>query len=186
MTISPLTSNSSPTQAAGASPAGGADSSSNPLLSMSSGNTFLQLLVAQLKYQDPMNPTDPTQFMSQTAQMSEAANMASLIQSEQSLLSDMGTLASTSMIGKQVTAKLADGSTVSGVVSSVGIEASGPVLNVGKSSVPLGSVTSVTDPSAPPSTSGSTSGTTTSGATTSGSSTGGTSTGGSSTTGTAA
>jgi len=33
-------------------------------------NQFLTLLVAQLKNQDPMNPTDPTQFVSQLAQFS--------------------------------------------------------------------------------------------------------------------
>ncbi len=33
-------------------------------------NEFLTLLVAQLKNQDPMNPTDPTQFVSQLAQFS--------------------------------------------------------------------------------------------------------------------
>ena len=32
---------------------------------------FLQLLVAQIKNQDPMNPTDSTQFVSQLAQFSE-------------------------------------------------------------------------------------------------------------------
>jgi flagellar basal-body rod modification protein FlgD len=32
---------------------------------------FLQLLVAQLKNQDPMSPTDGTQFVSQLAQFSE-------------------------------------------------------------------------------------------------------------------
>jgi flagellar basal-body rod modification protein FlgD len=32
---------------------------------------FLQLLVAQLKNQDPMNPTDSTLFVSQLAQFSE-------------------------------------------------------------------------------------------------------------------
>lgn len=32
---------------------------------------FLQLLVAQLKNQDPLNPTDSTQFVSQLAQFSE-------------------------------------------------------------------------------------------------------------------
>lgn len=32
---------------------------------------FLQLLVAQMKYQDPMNPTDSTQFVSQLAQFSD-------------------------------------------------------------------------------------------------------------------
>jgi len=33
--------------------------------------TFLKLLVAQMKNQDPMNPTDSTQFISQLAQFSE-------------------------------------------------------------------------------------------------------------------
>jgi flagellar basal-body rod modification protein FlgD len=32
---------------------------------------FLQLLVAQLKNQDPLSPTDSTQFVSQLAQFSE-------------------------------------------------------------------------------------------------------------------
>jgi flagellar basal-body rod modification protein FlgD len=32
---------------------------------------FLQLLVAQIKNQDPLNPTDSTQFVSQLAQFSE-------------------------------------------------------------------------------------------------------------------
>lgn len=36
-----------------------------------SKDLFLQLLVAQLKNQDPLNPTDSTQFVSQLAQFSE-------------------------------------------------------------------------------------------------------------------
>lgn len=166
MTLDPLSATSTavlgPTSASGDSTAG----SSNPLLNMSSGNTFLQLLVAQLKYQDPMNPADPTQFMSQTAQMSEAANMAAMMDSEKSLLSDMGTMASTSMIGKQVTAKLPDGTPVTGIVSSVGIESTGPVLHIGTSSVPLSAVTSVTAAPTSTSTTSSTTSTTSSGSTT--------------------
>jgi len=46
----------------------GASSSSN---GMPTENTFLQLLVAQMKYQDPTNPTDSTQFVSQLAQFSQ-------------------------------------------------------------------------------------------------------------------
>jgi len=34
-------------------------------------NTFLQLLVAQLKNQDPMNPADGIQFVTQLAQFSQ-------------------------------------------------------------------------------------------------------------------
>jgi flagellar basal-body rod modification protein FlgD len=43
-------------------------------------NMFLQLLVAQLKNQDPMNPTDGTQFlgeMAQFQQLEQSANMGS-------------------------------------------------------------------------------------------------------------
>jgi len=36
-----------------------------------SKDTFLQLLVAQIKNQDPMSPTDSTQFVAQLAQFSE-------------------------------------------------------------------------------------------------------------------
>jgi flagellar basal-body rod modification protein FlgD len=41
-------------------------------------NMFLQLLVAQLKNQDPLNPTDGTQFVGQLAQfqqLEESLNM---------------------------------------------------------------------------------------------------------------
>lgn len=34
-------------------------------------NVFLQLLVAQLRNQDPMNPTDGTQFLTQLAQFQQ-------------------------------------------------------------------------------------------------------------------
>jgi flagellar basal-body rod modification protein FlgD len=48
--------------------------SSGASLSPSNGvneQVFLNLLVAQLKNQDPMSPTDSTQFVSQLAQFSE-------------------------------------------------------------------------------------------------------------------
>lgn len=36
---------------------------------------FLQLLVSQIKNQDPLNPTDSTQFVAQLAQFSELEQM---------------------------------------------------------------------------------------------------------------
>lgn len=39
---------------------------------------FLQLLVAQIKNQDPLNPTDSTQFVSQLAQFSELENVVAI------------------------------------------------------------------------------------------------------------
>ena len=60
----------------------GADTSTNPTSSNASGSspstegianetTFLQLLVAQIKNQDPLNPSDGTQFIAQLAQFEQ-------------------------------------------------------------------------------------------------------------------
>ena len=46
-------------------------SSSSSLNSLTSESTFLQLLVAQIKNQDPLNPTDSIQFVGQLVQYSE-------------------------------------------------------------------------------------------------------------------
>jgi len=49
---------------------------------------FLQLLVAQLKNQDPLNPMDGTQFVSQLAQFSELEQMIGVNQGVQQLVAD--------------------------------------------------------------------------------------------------
>ena len=43
-------------------------------------NMFLQLLVAQLKNQSPLNPMDPSQFVGQLAQFSELSTVTSIYQ----------------------------------------------------------------------------------------------------------
>jgi flagellar basal-body rod modification protein FlgD len=48
-----------------------ADAMAKSTSSMANTNTFLQLLVAQIKNQDPLNPTDSVQYVSQLAQFSE-------------------------------------------------------------------------------------------------------------------
>lgn len=62
--ISPITSSTSAT-------ATGSSSSTALGSSPPSEEMFLHLLVAQLQNQDPLNPTDSTQFVSQLAQFSE-------------------------------------------------------------------------------------------------------------------
>jgi flagellar basal-body rod modification protein FlgD len=43
-----------------------------------SEQVFLQLLVSQIKNQDPLNPTDSTQFVSQLAQFSELEQVVAI------------------------------------------------------------------------------------------------------------
>lgn len=60
--------------------------------SLGNQNVFLQLLVAQLKYQDPTSPADGTQFVTQLAQFSDLSNttqMASDLDSIKQILSSM-------------------------------------------------------------------------------------------------
>ncbi len=49
-------------------------------------DTFLKLLVAQLKYQDPSSPSDPTQFMSETAQFTVVQKLDALSTLDQKVL----------------------------------------------------------------------------------------------------
>src|ERR1700733_5671870 len=48
--------------------------------SQSLNNMFLQLLVAQLQNQDPLDPQDPSQFVGQLAQFSELSEVTSIYQ----------------------------------------------------------------------------------------------------------
>ncbi|HUO31238.1 MAG TPA: flagellar hook capping FlgD N-terminal domain-containing protein [Bryobacteraceae bacterium] len=55
----------------GSSSTTSSQSSTDALSSSDSEGVFLQLLVSQLQNQDPLNPTDSTQFVSELAQFSE-------------------------------------------------------------------------------------------------------------------
>lgn len=96
--------------------------------SMPSGfdaQTFLQLLVAQLKYQDPMNPTNPSDLLAQTAQMYSVEALNQLLQTQQGAATNQATLMGTSLIGKTVTATDPQGKEVTGVVSAVKVSTAG-------------------------------------------------------------
>ncbi len=72
MTIQPMaTQNQSKT---GSSSTSSQDQSLNNV----SENQFLQLLVAQLKYQDPTSPTDSTAFVTQLAQFSSLEQLVAI------------------------------------------------------------------------------------------------------------
>jgi flagellar basal-body rod modification protein FlgD len=57
-------------------------------------NTFLQLLVAQLQNQDPMQPTDGMQFVTQLAQFSQLESLYGIQDNTSTLVTDLGGTAS--------------------------------------------------------------------------------------------
>lgn len=106
------------------------------------GNTFLQLLVAQLKYQDPTKPADSTAMLAQTAQFHMVETLQQLSEQNAQLLSQQGMLNAVTLVGRTVSYSQ-DGQTASGTVGSVRMTADGPLLGVGGAEVPLSAVTSI-------------------------------------------
>jgi flagellar basal-body rod modification protein FlgD len=106
-------------------------------------DTFLKLLVAQLRYQNPLDPQDGSQFLAQTAQFTMVEKLSSLETQAKSSLAANQTLAASSMIGREIVYKDANNADQTGVVSSLKITADGPVLKVGNANVPLARVTEV-------------------------------------------
>ena len=92
--------------------------SSSGLNQLDNSQTFLKLLVAQLKNQNPDNPTDPTSFMTEIAQMTA-------VQSQTTLNAEEQTVAADSMIGREVNGTGTDGKQVSGTVTGVLLTSSG-------------------------------------------------------------
>ncbi len=52
--------------------------STTPEQSLSGANDFMTLLVAQLQAQDPMSPMDPSEFMSQLAQLQSVSELQTI------------------------------------------------------------------------------------------------------------
>src|SRR5271163_4816060 len=64
---------------------GSSTSSASSVGSLTSEQTFLQLLVAQIQNQDPLNPTDSIQFVGQLVQYSELEQLMGINQGVQTL-----------------------------------------------------------------------------------------------------
>jgi flagellar basal-body rod modification protein FlgD len=105
-------------------------------------DAFLQLLVAQMKYQDPMEPTSNTEYISQYAQFSELEAM-------NNLSSNMDLQRATSLVGKEVIVKStgASGEPVytQGRVDFVSQEGSKAYLNIGGKKYSIDDLDSVVD-----------------------------------------
>jgi flagellar basal-body rod modification protein FlgD len=87
-------------------------------------NDFFTLMAAQLQYQDPMNPTDDSQFMGQMAQFSSLEQLTSIS-------SSLNFSLASSVVGKNVefshlNYQTGQTDTGTGVVSSVDVSGSTP------------------------------------------------------------
>jgi flagellar basal-body rod modification protein FlgD len=110
--------------------------------SLADQDTFLKLLVAQLKYQDPSNPADSTQFLAQTAQFTQVEKLGQIAE----LMQAQQLIGASALVGRTVTYQDADGATHTGVVTKTKLNGdSEPTLVVGNMDVQLSKVTEVSN-----------------------------------------
>jgi flagellar basal-body rod modification protein FlgD len=108
-------------------------------------NDFLKLMMDQLQNQDPLNPSDPTQYMSELAGFSSLEQETQIAQSTASASTQQASSSALGLLGHTVSYQDASGVTQSGVVSKIDFSSSGPSLTIGAATgISLGSVTEAT------------------------------------------
>ena len=108
-------------------------------------DTFLKLLVAQMKYQDPGNPADTNQLMAQTATFSQVEKLEEIAKQNASMLALQRSSSAGAMVGQTVTYTDSTGTSRTGVVTSVRLatDKAEAEATVGGVSVPVGRITDV-------------------------------------------
>lgn len=122
---------------AGSTPATGSPGASSGNIGGLTMANFLTLMTAQLKNQDPLNPTDSNQFLNQLSELSTVEGIAQMNTSMNTLSNSMlssQALASVSLVGKGVLAQAdaanyASGQTLGGAVD-VPTGATGVTLSI--------------------------------------------------------
>jgi len=111
------------------------DTFTNPSSTLNQAD-FLQLLVAQIQYQDPMNPQSDTQM---AAQMAQFTTLQQTTQSTNSL----AMMQANSLIGSTVNVQVDSQNSAAGVVTGVVLNNGTPEITINGANYNLSQVTSV-------------------------------------------
>jgi flagellar basal-body rod modification protein FlgD len=108
-------------------------------------DTFLKLLVAQMKYQDPSNPASSSELMAQTATFSQVEQLQQIAGQNTAMLALQRATTAGSLVGQTVTYTADDGTATTGKISSVVLatDASEAMASIGGVAVPMGRITEV-------------------------------------------
>lgn len=106
-------------------------------------DAFLQLLVAQLRYQDPLKTVDQTAFMQQLATMSSMQQQFSLNAQMGALVNQERLAQAMGLLGRTVQGTDNNGNAVGGTVDAVKVIGGAPYLQVGAALVAFDQVSTV-------------------------------------------
>jgi flagellar basal-body rod modification protein FlgD len=107
--------------------------------------TFIELMIAELQNQDPLNPLDNKDMLAQISQIREVGATDKLTETLNSVLLGQSIASATNLIGAEVDALADDNQRVTGIVKQVAIENGEPRLIVdgafgGTASIETGNV----------------------------------------------
>lgn len=104
---------------------------------------FLQLLVSQIRYQNPLDPMDNNEFLAQTAQFTMVEQITRVAEQQTELLAFQRATLAAGMIGQTVTGiDEVGGEEISGIVDLVVYNFGEPQLVIGGVRIGLDEITS--------------------------------------------
>ena len=125
-----------PTASAASAPPAAQPAPANPA-SVLGQNDFLKLMVAQLQSQNPLQPANTNEYISELAQFTQVEQMTNLANANE-------LTGAVQLIGRTVTYSDGSGAATTGKVQSVQSSASGTTVTVeGKPGVAVSSITAV-------------------------------------------
>jgi flagellar basal-body rod modification protein FlgD len=104
---------------------------------------FMQLLMAQLKNQDPMKPMEDKEFITQLAQFSSLEAIEKMTEQMEELTGSQMLMQAATLIGKNVSAKLPSGEVVTGQITQVKMMDGKPVAVVNGKDVDTSLITQI-------------------------------------------
>ena len=106
-------------------------------------DSFLKMMIAELQNQDPMNPMDNAQMLTQISQIRSIASNDKLTTTLENVSRGQSFSTASTLIGKTVTGVNTLGNEITDTVDRVVFEDGVPKLHVGSSIVPLDNITAI-------------------------------------------
>jgi len=98
---------------------------------------FMQILLAQLTHQNPLEPMDNAEMLSQFSQLNSLQELRGIHTSMETVSAVNQTTYLAGLIGKTVKAQRADGKIIEGVVDGVITEVDNPQIRIGTETADL-------------------------------------------------
>jgi flagellar basal-body rod modification protein FlgD len=109
-------------------------------------NEFLQMLMTQLKNQDPTDPVDDTAMLGEEAQFSTLEQMQNINSNLVSMMAMQNVSQAVNLVGKTVTGTDSTGASTTGIVSSLVFSSGSPELKLADGSIiTLANVTAISN-----------------------------------------